>query len=120
FGSSILEETHNGEIARRPIVKTLRRIGGWLTPYRGRMTLALLLTALASLFNLPVPLLVQELVDRVVTQNQWNALPLYALALFGVFGVQAVLSLFNGLVIGQIGQGVVRDLRHMLYERLQK
>jgi ATP-binding cassette, subfamily B, bacterial MsbA len=101
-------------------VKTLRRIGGWLTPYRGRMTLALLLTALASLFNLPVPLLVQELVDRVVTQNQWNALPLYALALFGVFGVQAVLSLFNGLVIGQIGQGVVRDLRHMLYERLQK
>ena len=101
-------------------MKTLRRIGGWLTPYRGRMTLALVLTALASLFNLPVPLLVQELVDRVVTQNRWNALPLYALALFGVFGVQSALSLFNGLVIGQIGQGVVRDLRHMLYERLQK
>jgi ATP-binding cassette, subfamily B, bacterial MsbA len=101
-------------------VKTLRRIGGWLSPYRGRMTLALLLTALASLFNLPVPLLVQELIDRVVTQNRWNALPLYALALFSVFGVQSVLSLFNSLVIGQIGQGVVRDLRHMLYERLQK
>jgi ABC-type multidrug transport system fused ATPase/permease subunit len=84
------------------------------------MTLALLLTALASLFNLPVPLLVQELVDRVVTQNHWNALPLYGLALFGVFGVQSLLSLFNGLVIGQIGQGVVRDLRHQLYERLQQ
>ena len=56
----------------------------------------------------------------MVTQNQWSALPLYALALFGVFGVQAVLSLFNSLVIGQIGQGVVRDLRHMLYERLQQ
>ena len=101
-------------------MKTLRRIGGWLAPYRGRMTLALVLTALACLFNLPVPLLVQELVDRVVTQNQWNALPLYALALFGVFAVQAVLSLFNSLVIGQIGQGVVRDLRHLLYERLQQ
>ena len=101
-------------------MKTLRRIGGWLAPYRGRMTLALSLTALASLFNLPVPLLVQELVDRVVTQNQWSALPRYALALFGVFGVQSVLSLFNSLVIGQIGQGVVRDLRHTLYERLQQ
>jgi ATP-binding cassette, subfamily B, bacterial MsbA len=101
-------------------VKTLRRIGGWLAPYRGRMTLALLLTALASLFNLPVPLLVQELVDRVVTQNHWNALPLYGLVLFGVFGVQSLLSLFNSLVIGQIGQGVVRDLRHRLYERLQQ
>ncbi len=68
-------------------MKTLRRIGGWLQPLiRGRMALALVLTALACLFNLPVPLLVQGLVDRVVTQNHWNALPLYALALFGVFG----------------------------------
>ena len=55
-------------------MNTLRRIGGWLTPYRGRMTLALVLTTLACLFNLPVPLLVQELVDRVVTQSRWNAL----------------------------------------------
>jgi ABC-type multidrug transport system fused ATPase/permease subunit len=84
------------------------------------MTLALALTTLACLFNLPVPLLVQELVDRVVTQNRWNALPLYALALFGVFAVQTVLVLGNSLVIGQIGQGVVRDLRHLLYERLQQ
>ncbi len=101
-------------------MKTLRRIGGWLAPYWGRMTLALVLTTLACLFNLPVPLLVQELVDRVVTQNRWDALPLYALTLFGVFGVQAVLTLFNSRVIGQIGQGVVRDLRHLLYEKLQQ
>jgi len=84
------------------------------------MILALVLTALACLFNLPVPLLVQELVDRVVTRNQWSALPLFAVALFGVFGVQAALALLNNLVIGRIGQGVVRDLRHMLYERLQQ
>ncbi len=101
-------------------MNTVHRIGGWLTPYRGRMALALALTALACLFNLPVPLLVQELIDRVVTQNHWNALPLYALALFGVFAGQMVLTLVNGLVIGQIGQGVVRDLRHMLYEKLQQ
>ena len=92
-------------------MNTLRRIGGWLTPYRGRMILALALTTLACLFNLPVPLLVQGLVDRVVTENRWNALPLYALALFGVFAVQCVLTLCNSLVIGRIGQGVVRDLR---------
>jgi len=84
------------------------------------MIVALVLTTLACLFNLPVPLLVQELVDRVVTRNQWSALPLFAVSLFGVFGVQAALALLNNLVIGRIGQGVVRDLRHMLYERLQQ
>jgi ATP-binding cassette, subfamily B, bacterial MsbA len=119
-GSSILEYQDVEDRARRPIVNTLRRIGGWLTPYRGRMILALALTTLACLFNLPVPLLVQGLVDRVVTENQWNALPLYALLLFGVFGAQAALVWFNGLLVGKIGQGVVRDLRHMLYERLQQ
>jgi ABC-type multidrug transport system fused ATPase/permease subunit len=101
-------------------VNTLRRIGGWLSPYRGQILLALGLTALACLFNLPVPLLVQGLVDRVVTQNRWNALSFYALLLLGVFLMQALLVLGNGLVIGRIGQGVVRDLRHNLYERLQQ
>ena len=101
-------------------MNTLDRIAGWLAPYRKSMALAFVLTTLAALFNLPVPLLVQELVDRVVTQGRWIALPWYALGLFLVFAVQAVLSLGNGLLIGRIGQGVVRDLRHLLYDRLQR
>ena len=101
-------------------MKTIRRIGGWLAPYRGRMILAMGLTALACLFNLPVPLLVQGLVDRVVTQGHWDSLPWYAALLFGVFAAQAVLAWSTSLAVGKIGQGVVRDLRHLLYERLQQ
>ncbi|MGP0068091.1 MAG: ABC transporter ATP-binding protein [Isosphaeraceae bacterium] len=100
-------------------MKTIRRIGGWLAPYRGRMILAMVLTALACLFNLPVPLLVQALIDHVVTQGHWDVLPIYAALLFGVFAVQAVLAWSTNLAIGRIGQGVVRDLRHLMYERLQ-
>ncbi len=100
-------------------MKTLSRIGGWLAPYRGRMVLAMVLTAAACVFNLPVPLLVQALVDRVVTQGHWGSLPVYATLLFGVLAMQAALAWCNSLVIGRIGQGVVRDLRHALYERLQ-
>ena len=101
-------------------MKTIRRIGGWLAPYRGRMILAMGLTALACLFNLPVPLLVQALVDRVVTQGHWGFLPVYAALLFVVFAAQAALSWATSLAVGKIGQGVVRDLRHLLYERLQQ
>jgi ABC-type multidrug transport system fused ATPase/permease subunit len=101
-------------------VNTLRRIAGWLAPYRTSMVLALLLTTLAALCNLPVPLLVQELIDRVVTRSQWGALPLYAAGLLVVYAAQASLALSNGLLIGRIGQGVVRDLRHRLYDRLQR
>jgi subfamily B ATP-binding cassette protein MsbA len=101
-------------------VNTLGRIAGWLAPYRWSMALALALTTLAALPNLPVPLLVQELIDRVVTRNRWDALPIYAAGLFAVFAAQAALSYGNGLLIGRIGQGVVRDLRHQLYDRLQR
>jgi ABC-type multidrug transport system fused ATPase/permease subunit len=117
---AILKTGNIEESARNFPVNTLRRIGGWLNPYRGQIAAALLLTGLACLFNLPVPLLVQALIDRVVTQNRWHALPLYAVLLLGVFAVQAILVLGNGLLIGRIGQGVVRDLRHKLYERLQQ
>ena len=64
-------------------MKTLARIGGWLAPYRGRMILAMVLTTLACVFNLPVPLLVQAMIDRVATQGRWGALPLYAAMLLG-------------------------------------
>jgi ABC-type multidrug transport system fused ATPase/permease subunit len=84
------------------------------------MILAVVLTALACLCNLPVPLLVQAIVDRVVTLGHWGVLPLYAALLFGVFAMQAGVGWVNGLVIGRIGQGVVRDLRHRLYERLHR
>ncbi len=101
-------------------MKTLARIGGWLAPYRGRMTLAMVLTTLACVFNLPVPLLVQAMIDRVATQGRWGALPMYAAMLLAVFAAQAGLAWLIGLVVGQIGQGVVRDLRHRLYDRLHQ
>jgi hypothetical protein len=60
-----------------------------------------------------VPLLVPELEDRVVTRSQWSLLPRFAISLLVVLGVQAGLALFNNMVIERIGQGVVRDLRHL-------
>jgi ABC-type bacteriocin/lantibiotic exporter with double-glycine peptidase domain len=84
------------------------------------MILATVLTALACLFNLPVPLLVQAIVDRVATQGSWGHLPVNAMLLPGVFTAQAGLAWLNSLLIGRIGQGVVRDLRHRLYERLHQ
>ena len=101
-------------------MNTLRRIAGWLAPYRISMALALMLTTLAALCNLPVPLLIQELIDRVITRGHWGSLPLFAVGLLLVYVAQASLALGNGLLIGRIGQGVVRDLRHSLYDRLQR
>jgi len=103
----------------RPL-STARRVLKILAPYRRRVALATVLTVVASLLTLPVPLLVQGLVDRVVTAGRWSALPGYTIGLFAVFAAQAGLALATTWVIGGVGQGVVRDLRHQLYDRLQR
>jgi ABC-type multidrug transport system fused ATPase/permease subunit len=78
------------------------------------------LAGLACLLNLPTPLLIQALVDRVVAGKTAAGLPLYALGLLLIFAAQAATGLANTFVIGRVGLGVVRDLRHRLYARLQR
>jgi ABC-type multidrug transport system fused ATPase/permease subunit len=100
-------------------VKTVRRVGGLLAPYWGRVVLAFVLTCLACLLNLPVPVLVQALVDQVVAGGRFDVLPWYAAGLLAVILGQAVLGLTHTLVVGTVGLAVLRDLRHRLYARLQ-
>ncbi|QDV36263.1 ABC transporter ATP-binding protein [Tautonia plasticadhaerens] len=101
-------------------MSTARRIRCWLAPYRVRVALALGLTVTACLLTLAVPLLVRELVDRVVIGEDWRELPLLSGALLLVFAAQAGLNLANALIVGRVGLDVVRDLRHGIYERLQR
>lgn len=101
-------------------MSTYRRIWSWLAPYRWWVALASVLTALAVLLNLQAPLLVQGLIDQVVTPARWDRLHIFALLLLAVFAGQAALSLANGLVIGHVGQSLVRGLRHRMYDRLQR
>ena len=99
---------------------TTRRILGLLAPYRGRAALAAGLTIASSGLTTLVPLLVQGLVERLAAGAAGAAIPAYALGLLGVFGAQALAALAITAVIGPVGLGVVRDLRHGLYARLQR
>ncbi len=92
----------------------------WLAADRARVAVALGLTTIVALLNLPTPILVQGLIDRVVTAGRYGLLPVYLLGLLGVFALQAGVSYVNTRGVGRIGQGVVRELRHRLYERLQR
>jgi subfamily B ATP-binding cassette protein MsbA len=59
------------------------------------------------------------MVDNAVPAGTWTLVG-YALALLIIFATQAAASLACTCVTGEIGLGVVRDLRHQLYARLQR
>ncbi len=66
------------------------------------------------------PLIVQGLVDDVVAPQRWDRLPLFASAFAAVLMAQALIGFANTLVVGHVGQRLVREMRHQLYERLQE
>ncbi|MBX6311815.1 MAG: ABC transporter ATP-binding protein [Isosphaeraceae bacterium] len=100
--------------------QTTRRILKLLAPYRARVALAFALTAAACLLNLPAPLLIQGLVDRIASTGRLADLPWFTAGLLLVFAAQAGIGLAIAYVMGPVGLAVVHDLRHALYARLQR
>ncbi|MDB5350181.1 MAG: putative transporter ATP-binding protein [Planctomycetota bacterium] len=96
-----------------------RRLLILVAPHRGRLLLGILLAAMASALNVPVPLLIREVVDRSSSLDTRWALAGLGVGAFSVFLAQAAVSLATARVVGPVGLAVVRDLRHALYARLQ-
>jgi subfamily B ATP-binding cassette protein MsbA len=99
-------------------VSLFHRLSSLLEPYRKRVLLAFVLALAACALNLPVPVLIQGLVDNIA---KGGSAPAYAAAaLAAVFLLQALVGLGNTCTMGGVGLDVVRDLRHQLYARLQR
>jgi ATP-binding cassette subfamily B protein len=100
--------------------QTVRRIGGFFRPYRGRVGLVLLTIVVTSLLGLINPYLLKLLIDDALPSRDFGRLNLYV-------GLMILVPIVAGLIgVGQtylnnvIGQRVMQDLRNALYEHLQR
>jgi ABC-type multidrug transport system fused ATPase/permease subunit len=118
-GSADVERADDTDILVKP-TGTLHRLAGFLAPYRMRVALAIGLTVPGSLLSLPAPLLVQAMIDRAATRGGLARMPWYFAGLIAVFAAQAGVAVAMTRAIGPVGLGLVRDLRHRLYARLQR
>lgn len=96
-----------------------RRLLGYLRPYKGRMALAILALALASAMGLSFPLVIVQLLDSVLKQQNLGQLNLLALALVGIFFLQAAFTFFQSYSLNYVGERIILDLRTTLYRHLQ-
>ncbi len=95
----------------------LRLVAGLLRPHLTRVALAAVAATTGCLLNLPVPVLIQSLVDRA-GRAQSADLPALAGLLAAVLVAQAGCGLAATLVMGRVGLDVVCELRRRAYERL--
>ena len=96
------------------------RLLGYLKPYRGRMTLAILALLVSSGFGLAFPLVIVRLLDSVTKAQSFAPLNNLALLLVGIFFVQAAFSFLQSYLLAYIGEHIVYDLRTSLYNHLQR
>ena len=104
----------------RSLVATLRRILAFARPYRGRLAAAIALTLVSTAVGLVVPLGLQRLLDSVFQATDGTLLNQLALALLGLFALQAALGFGGTYLMEWTGERVVTDLRRKLYGHLHR
>ena len=106
------------EPARQPL--DWRRLMHYLRPYRGRMLLAIIMLAGSSAINLGFPLIIVQLLESVLKQQNSDLLNRLALALCGLFFLQALFTFGQSYMLNVIGERIIVDLRLTLYRHLQR
>jgi subfamily B ATP-binding cassette protein MsbA len=96
------------------------RLFGYLRPYRGRMTLAILALLVYSAFGLAFPLVIVRLLDAATQSLDFKTLNGLAGLLVGIFLFQAAFSFLQNYLLAYIGERIVFDLRTSLYKHLHE
>ncbi|MDP6779015.1 MAG: ABC transporter transmembrane domain-containing protein, partial [Candidatus Latescibacteria bacterium] len=105
---------------RSPVAlwRVLRRIYGYSEPYRLRLYGGLLLTLMATMVWLTIPLGLRSLLDSVFEDADRELLDLLAVGMLLLFVLQSLVSMGSHYLIGWVGERVVTDLRQQVYGHL--
>ena len=103
-------------------VRYLKRLLSRLLPRKKAFFTALILLALSSVVALLPPVLIREIVERVIPaeEGKMRMFALYTAGL-GVLGVlTAVLPYFHKKIMGVLGNGIIAEVRREIFYRLQE
>lgn len=96
-----------------------KRALAYLAPYRGRLSLVLLLTLTGTALSLAVPYLSRILVDEALLKRNASALAQVVAAFAAITVTGFVLNVASGLLYTRVSAGVLFDMRLAVYRHLQ-
>src|SRR5215470_11553923 len=105
-------------IARPPALKSFRRLGRFLIPYRGRFAIAGAALLVAAGCTLAVGQGLKLVVDRGFSANDGGALDQALVALLAIIAVMAVATYVRFYNVSWIGERVTADLRRRIFDHL--
>ncbi len=99
---------------------TLKRIVSYLSPYRGKVIVLMTFAVASPLINLIPPLLVQRVIDDVLTPRANFELLLWlVLGLLGIMLSTFLFEIIGGFMRAEISSRTSKDIRTQLYQHVQ-
>ena len=100
--------------------RVARRLVSYIKPYWYLAAAALVLTVLTNVLGSLQPRFTQIAVDGYITPKQTNGIGLFAFAFFCLFLFRFVFSYLQEILLNNVGQKVMFDIRTQIYTKLQQ
>lgn len=91
-----------------------------MAKYWPATTVAMLCVVAVTYLNVVVPLIIREVVDKVLVQNMYDQLAWLSLSIIVIAALRSVFSFTQRFTQQYIGQKVVFDLRNNLFKSLEE
>ena len=108
------------EIGKTYDFRVARRLFRYLKPYWRLAAIALGLTLLTNILVSTQPYFTKLAVDDFITPKRTDGIWLFALAFFGVFLFRFIFSYIQEILLNNVGQKVMFDLRTEIFTKLQQ
>ena len=113
--------SRDGEVTKQRLAPgTVRRIGAYARPYKGAISLFLVLTVFDALLVVATPLLLGRLIDDGVTPGNTQVVITLAVIVAVLAILDAGLALIMRWYSARIGEGLIYDLRRQVFDHVQR
>jgi ATP-binding cassette subfamily B multidrug efflux pump len=106
-------------LEKRRRMQPLRKVLGFIRPYRRLAVLALVLLSAMVVLDLAIPRLIQRIIDQGIAAHDRGVVLGTAVLMLGISALSTVLALGNNASSVRVGEGVARDLREALFVKIQ-
>jgi len=101
-------------------MKQYLRLIKYLRPYKFRLFMAALCTALASAGTVYLPWIIKDVVDQVLSEKDSEKLSYIALSIVVIFLLRGFFFYGQSYLISYVGQSVIIDIRRAMFQKIQR
>jgi ATP-binding cassette subfamily B protein len=96
----------------------LNRLMKFVSPYKGRFILVIVLTLILGVLAPTRPILIQYTLDHDVAFGKYDAMVRMMVILMVLLVINSIAQYFHTYISGWLGQQVIRDIRMKLYQHI--